>query len=246
MACYQELTSICYACAPEAAPRSMGAFLKTVDGRILLFVLLVQLGQAQSRTHKIVCPDGPSRGACDLFNEAVEDDDENIYKASMRDHVLVCLRPNSNLFLLLSYDLPRDNLWKDKSGGGVQQSGSADFLRFINGNPNFGGESLFAVGLWLSTSRDDQRAIRFQGSSLPPPGIADRTHVDFERGDVAIDSSHISISKHYFEDKSSDQPRLLKDECEFSLTTSTNEFTETTRSPGAPPISGAGRCVLYK
>lgn len=167
-------------------------------------------------------------------------------KASTRDHVLVCPRPHSNLFLLLSYDLPRENLWKDESGGGVQQSGSVDFLRFINGDPNFGGESLFVVGLWHSTSREDQREIRFQGASLPPPGIADRPHADFEKGDVAIDSSHISISKHYFEDKSSDQPRLLKDEYEFSLTTSTNEFTETTRSPGAPPISGAGRCVLYK
>jgi hypothetical protein len=111
----------------ESGTAFYGAVLKTIDGRVLLFVLLVQLGQAQSRTHKIVCPDSPSREACDLFNETVEDDDENIYKASTRDHVLVCLRPNSNLFLLLSYDLPRENLWKDKSGGGVQQSGSVDF-----------------------------------------------------------------------------------------------------------------------
>jgi len=179
----------------------MGQFLEMIDGRALLLFLLVQLGQAQSRTHKIVCADSSSKEACGLFNEAVEDDDDNLYKASTRDHVLVCPRPHSNLVLLLSYDLPRENLWKDESGGGVQQSGSVDFLRFINGDPNFGGESLFVVGLWHSTSREDQRGIRFQGASLPPPGIADRPDADFEKGDVAIDSSHISISRHYFEDR---------------------------------------------
>jgi hypothetical protein len=76
----------------------MGQFLKMIDGRALLFFLLVQLGQAQSRTHKIVCADSSSKEACGLFNEAVEDDDENLYKASTRDHVLVCPRPHSNYF----------------------------------------------------------------------------------------------------------------------------------------------------
>ncbi len=180
-----------------------------------------------------------------MFNEAVDDDDKNIFTASKRDHVVVCFRPNSNLFLLLSYDSPRENLWKDKDGGGVQQSGTVEFLRFINGNPNFDGESLFAVGWWLSTSRDELLRIRFQGTSLPPPGIEARAHVEFEKGSVAIDSSRVSVSKFYFVN-SSDEPRLLKTEYEFSLTTSTNEFVETSRMPGATPISVTGRCVTYK
>jgi|SRR6266496_822981 hypothetical protein len=191
-------------------------FLRIVRGW-LLFSLLAQVVESQSRTHKIVCPDGPSTEACDLFNEAVEDDDDNVYKASQHDNVVVCFRPNSNLFLLLSYDSPRENLWQDKDGADARQSGNVDFLRFVNGNPNFGGESLFTVGQWVSTSRGNQRTNRFQGASLAPPCADGRADVDFEKGSVVIDSSQIRVSKSYF-GNSSDDPRLPKTECEFLLT----------------------------
>jgi len=224
----------------------MARFLKQIDGGVLLLFLLVQSAHAQSRTHQIVCPNEASKKACDLFNEAVEDDDEDIYKASRRDHVLVCPRPNSNVFHVLSYDLPRVALWKDNNDGGVQQPGSVDFLRFINGNPNGGGESLFAVGIWSATSRAEQRGLRFQGTSLPPPGSAQIPHADYEKGGVAIDSSRVSVSISYFDPKASDQPKLRKIEYQFVLTTSTNEFVETTRSEATSPISGSGQCVSYK
>jgi hypothetical protein len=84
---------------------------------LLLLLLVVQLAHSQSRTHKVVCPAASAREACELFNEAVEDDDEEIYRASNRDHLIVCFRPDSNLFLLLSYDEPHDNLWRDRKGG---------------------------------------------------------------------------------------------------------------------------------
>jgi hypothetical protein len=219
--------------------------LRIVGRWLLMFPLLVQFVQSQSRAHKIVCPDGPSKEACDLFNEAVEDDDSNIYKASKRDHVVVCFRPSSNLFVLLSYDSPRENLWQDKDGGDARQSGNVDFLRFINGNANFGGESVFAVGQWVSTYKGNQRINRFQGTSLAPPGTEGRTDVDFKKGSVAIDSSQVRVSKSYF-GNTSDAPRLLKTEYEFLLTPSTNEFVEISRPPGANPISGKGRCVTYK
>lgn len=173
-------------------------FLRIVCGWLMLFPLLVEVVQSQSRTHKIVCPDGPSTAACDLFNEAAEDDDDNIYKVTKRENVLVCFRPDSNLFLLLSYDSPRENLWQDKSDGNAEQSGNVDFLRFINGNPNFGGESLFAVGQWVSTSTGNKRMKRFQGTSLAPPGTEGRTDVDFEKGSITIDSSQVRVSKSYF------------------------------------------------
>jgi len=218
--------------------------VRIIASSFLLLLLLVQFAHAQSRTHKVSCPDTVSKETCDLFNEAVEDHDENIYKASNREHVIVCFRPNSNLFLLLSYDSPHENLWRKKRGGGVEQSGNVDLLRFINGNPNFGGESLFAVGQWFSSSRRDHDA-RFQGETLPPPGTVGRSDVDYEKGNVVIGPSQIDIRKSYFGDRS-EQPRLLKTEYDFSLTTSTNEFVETTRPPGATPISGTGRCVTYK
>lgn len=215
---------------------------------MLLFLLPIQVAHSQSRTHKLVCADGASRMACDLFNEAVEDDDRNIYKASKRDHAWVCFRPNSNLFLLLSYDSPRENQWRDKEGGGVQQAGNVDFLRFINGNVNFGGESVFAVGQWFSTSRGEAGNTRFQGTSLAPPGTGGHADVDFENGSVEIDSSQVHVSKSYFGKVSNgaDGPRLLKTEYEFSLTTSTNKFVETTHPPGEIPVSDTGQCATYK
>jgi hypothetical protein len=223
------------------------ASLRIVHCWLLPFLLLVQFAQSQSRTHKIVCPDGSSREACDLFNEAVEDDDKELYKASKRDHMIVCFRPNSNVFLLLSYDLPRESLWQEKDGGGLQQSGNVDFLRFTNGNANFGGESLFAVGQWVSTSRGEDRMSRFQGRSLDPPvppGAKGR--VDFDNGQVEVDSSRIHVSNSYV--KTFDDPRFLKTEYEFSLTASTNEFVEASRPPGstASPIPVTGQCVTYK
>jgi hypothetical protein len=105
----------------------MGQFLKMIDGRALLFFLLVQLGQAQSRTHKIVCADSSSKEACGLFNEAVEDDDENLYKASTRDHVLVCPRPHSNYFCCFRYDLPREICGRTKAAEVFNNPGASTF-----------------------------------------------------------------------------------------------------------------------
>lgn len=220
-------------------------FMRIVHCLLLLSLLLVQYVQPQTSAHKISCPDGPSRKACDLFNEAIEDGTKEITRASRRDRVVVCFRPNSNSFLLISYDSPLENLWQAKDGGEVQQSGNVDFLRFTNGNPNSGMESLFAVGQWFSKSPGDQHAIHFEGISLPPPGVGRRRNVDFEKGSIAIDSSRISVSKSYFGD-TLDGFHLSKTEYEFSLTTSTNEFAETSRPTGATPISGTGHCVNYK
>lgn len=140
-----------------------------------------------------------------------------------------------------------------QEGRGLQQAGNVDLSPFINGNPSFGGESLFAVGWWLSTSLDGHREIRFQGTSLPPSGIAPGAHVDYEKGSVTIDASHVFLSKWYFEKcyqcivsiPSSEHP-FLKTEYEFSLTTSTNDYVETFRPSGAAPISHIGRCTTYK
>lgn len=211
----------------------------------LSFLILVQSAQSQPNAHKIACVDGPSKKACDLFNEAVEDESREIARAARRDRVLVCFRPNSNLFLLISYDSPQKGLWQPKRDGGVQQSGNVDVLRFINGNPNSGGESVLAVGLWFSRTPADLGAIRFEGKSLPPPGCGRLHPCDFEKGTVAIDSSRISVFKSYFGD-TFDGSGVSKTEYEFSLTISTNEFAEVTRPSGATSVSGTGNCVNYK
>lgn len=190
--------------------------------------MLRQVAHSQSVPHKIVCRDDSGREACDLFNEAAEDDDKQLYGAAKRDHMIVCFRPNSNAFLLLSYDSPRDNLWQEKDGGGFQQPGTVDFLRFINGSANRAGESVSAVGQWVSTSRGDELVSRFQGTSLEPPAAKGRL-IDNDR--VEVDSSRVHVSNSYV--KTFDDPRLLKTEYEFSLTISTNESVETSRPPGS-------------
>jgi hypothetical protein len=208
-------------------PDTTERFLKIVHCRLLLFFFIVQLAHSQSRTHKIVCPDDSAREACDLFNDAVEDDDKNLHDdAAKRDHMIVCFRPNSNVFLLLSYDSPRESLWQEKDGGHFQQSGNLDFLRFINGSANFGDESVFA---------GDERVTRFQGASLLPG----------DKGRVEVDSSRIHVLHPFI--KSFDDPPLVETEYELSLPLSTKEFVETSRpAKTTTRIAVTGKCVAYK
>src|SRR5689334_11188830 len=114
--------------------------------RALLSVLLLGSAAAsQSLRNNISCPEGTSGDSCRSFKDAIEDEDKHIVEALKRqDHVIVCFRLTEDVFLLLSYDSPRRGLWHESKGrSGVQQTGNVDFIKFRNGNANFGGESLF-------------------------------------------------------------------------------------------------------
>lgn len=199
----------------------------------MLFFLLAQIAQPQSHIHKIACPDGSSKEACDLFNDAAEDDDTDLYGAAKRDHMIVCFRPNSNAFLVLSYDSPRENLWQEKDGG-FQQSGNVNFLKFVNGRASSGGESILAVGSWVSESREG--AGRFQGTSILPDN----------KGRIEADSSRIHVFHSFVQNF--DNRNFSETEYDFSLTNSTKEFVEKLRPPGSRPTPApvTGSCITYK
>jgi hypothetical protein len=200
----------------------------------LLLLLLAQIAQSQSHTHQIACPDGPSKDACGLFNEAADDDDKDLYDPTRRDHMLVCFRPNSNVFFVLSYDSPRENLWQEKDAGNFQQSGNVNFLKFTNGRVSSHGESMLAVGWWVSKSRIG--AGEFQGTSLLPG----------DKGRIEVDPSRIQVFHPFIQ--TFDNMNFSKTEYDFVLTNSTSKFVETLRPPGgtSAPAPVEGRCITYK
>jgi hypothetical protein len=203
-------------------------------------LVLVGVAATQSARRNFTCPDGPAGAACRSFKDAVEDEDKHIVEAEKRDHVIACFRPNEDVFLLLSYDSPRRGLWHAReSGSGFEQAGSVDFMRFRNGNANIGGESLFAVGQWVSPSTDEGKG-RFSGTSLLPAEAG-------TSGAIHIDPSGAQIS-HIFRDKWND-PMM---HYEFSMKTSTEEFVETFATTSTSSTEGhelkkvSGQCVVYK
>lgn len=208
--------------------------LGTVQCSLVLFLLLAPIALSQSHIHTIACKDASSKEGCDLFNEAAEDDDKDLYQAAKQEHVIVCFRPNSNTFFVLSYDSPEESLWQKRDDGGFQQSGNARFSKFVNGRASPNGESVFAVGWWVTESRGN--VSRFQGTSFMPVDI----------GRIEIEPSRIHVIHPVVQNLNNPQPS--KAEYDFLLTTSKNEFVETLSPAGTmptlPPVTG--RCVTYK
>ena len=202
----------------------------------LALLLLSCVAASQSLPNKIDCPAGPTGAACRSFKDAVDDEDKHIVEAvRRRAHVIVCFRPTEDVFLLLSYDSPEQKLWQEQeSRTGFQQPGTVEFTRFRNGNANLGGESLLAVGRWLTSSTDDDRTRQFSGASLVPG----------DNGTIRIDSDGVHIS-HTFKEKAVDSVM----QHEFSMRSPTEGFVEKFTKP-APPGEGhvqtSGKCLTYK
>jgi hypothetical protein len=206
-------------------------------------LLLAGVAASQSLPNNISCPEGTSGDSCRSFKDAIDDQDKHIVEAvKRRDHVIVCFRPTEDVFLLLAYDSPRRGSWHESTGQrGFQQMGTVDFIKFRNGNANLGGESLFADGLWVSPSIDDDSRSQFSGTLLMPG----------EHGEVRIDSSGVQIS-HSFRDKwEKDKLNDPLTRYEFSMKSSSDAFVETfapSASSNAPAheTTISGKCLTYK
>jgi hypothetical protein len=203
---------------------------------LLALLLLSGVATSQTPPNKIDCPAGAMGAACRSFRDAVDDEDKHIVEAvRRRAHVVVCFRPTEDVFLLLSYDSPEQKLWHEQeSRTGFQQPGTVEFTRFRNGNANFGGESLLAVGHWLTSSTDDDQPQQFSGGSLLPG----------DNGTIRIDADGVHIS-HTFKEKPVDPVTQY----EFSMRSPTVGFVEKftkIASPGEGQVETSGKCLNYK
>ena len=166
----------------------------------------------------------------------VDDEDKHIVEAvKRRAHVIVCFRPTEDVFLLVSYDSPEQKLWREQESGiGFQQPGTVEFIRFRNGNANLGGESLLAVGFWLTSSTDDDRKPHFSGASLVPG----------DEGTIRIDPDGVHVS-HTFRERPVDSVTQYN----FSMKSPTDGFAEKftkTALPDESRVETSGKCLTYK
>ena len=74
---------------------------------MLIATLVAPVAIIAALRSEIVCPEGSTGASCRSFRDAVEDNDKDIVEAvRRREHVIVCFRPDEDVFLLLSYDSP--------------------------------------------------------------------------------------------------------------------------------------------
>lgn len=200
---------------------------------LLVLAILSVAGLPQSTMPKITCTDKAALTACRSFQDALADEGAKLVDAlKRRDHVLVCFRPEEDVFLLFSYDSPSPNLQKQEDSPRSEEAGSVDLINFRNGFA--GGESVFFVGQWTSPKQGKQ-GFRFSGQSLLP---GDDARVSIDKASITV--SH-AFKVHF------DGPIT---HYALSIEISSRRFVETFTDPGAATghfkKEDSGECLILK